>query len=91
MQRELHEMKLPTGPRGRALQHARHAVEGGAALDEAFAGFEPAPRRTDGTHAASRGSDATREAVQQIATQLRQIDEQRRELNRLLELLDSAE
>lgn len=100
MDRELHELKLPSGPRGQALRHARRAVESLAesdgvdapagALDEAFAAFQPGSHRADGNHAAERDAKTTRDAIEQITQQLRQIDDQRAELSRLLTLLDGT-
>ncbi|TWT72811.1 hypothetical protein Pla123a_41110 [Posidoniimonas polymericola] len=98
MNREIQEVKLPSGPRGQALLHARIAVNSlaaapvphsGDAIDEAFASYQPASRRTDGNHADEQDAKTTRDAIQQITRQLQQIDDQRRELSRLLTLLDS--
>ena len=97
MNTDLHEINLPGGPRAAALQHARVALGreakpaepgGDQAVDQAFASYEPAPRRTDSTH--EQQPAGVGDAIKQISVQLEQIEQQRRELNRLLKQLDGS-
>lgn len=99
MKTDIQELKMTA--RGRALEKARQTVEqstpdNGPVLDEAFAEFTPAPHRKNAQHtprpepAPGAVWDA-QEASKQIAAQLEQLENQRRQLTRLLESLDMAE
>ncbi|MCA9239287.1 MAG: hypothetical protein KDA37_03770 [Planctomycetales bacterium] len=90
MQEELQELKLSTTARGHALQNAKRFVsekrtDNPHALEEAFAGFEPA-KDLRGPTPQNAGATAA-----ELTAQLRQIEAQRLRLQMLLDSLEQAE